>query len=586
MEFFRKKSYRSQILFFSAAFIIATAVVAVMIVVLGSRHSFNQSTCARLAQLVQMKSLEFESGLNSQIALVMQMTKSPAVLDFMVHPYDDRIRDGAVREFASFQDSFLSNSVFWVSDTDKMFYSDCRPAYIVNPLEPEQYWYSMTLECGKPYNFNINYNSELKKTNLWINAVVNSGDGHPAGICGTGIPLDGFFDSLYEDIEPDVSMYFFNHLGEVTGTTDKRILEKKVSVTELLPELDGVSAGGIEDRISFVTSGGVFEIRSVPTVGWYLVAYKPYTAGEMLSGILPVISLVLVLMAVFIITVFNLFLSRILGSMSAVMAKTKDDASSQAGIVGKVRKSVSANLGSIRILGDLLFEQTSAIEESEKHISSLLEQIRVLDSSRADSIQSASDLRESSGKGAEHLSELDAKIGALSECAERLHYANDFISNVTEQTALVSINAAIEAAHAGEHGAGFAVVAKEIRNLAEKSQEHEEEVSDVIGEITGMVQEMRKYALVVKDSFERIVESGSLVSRNFSRMAEAIESQNSLGHTIGDNLSGITESVRKTAAQFSAMKEENESVSDEMTRVSRNAGALLDSAESVMEKIR
>ena len=557
MEFFRKKSYRSQILFFSAAFIIATAVVAVMIVALGSRHSFNQSTCARLAQLVQMKSLEFESGLNSQIALVMQMTKSPAVLDFMVHPYDDRIRDGAVREFASFQDSFLSNSVFWVSDTDKMFYSDCRPAYIVNPLEPEQYWYSMTLECGKPYNFNINYNSELKKTNLWINAVVNSGDGHPAG-----------------------------HLGEVTGTTDKRILEKKVSVTELLPELDGVSAGGIEDRISFVTSGGVFEIRSVPTVGWYLVAYKPYSAGEMLSGILPVISLVLVLMAVFIITVFNLFLSRILGSMSAVMARTKDDASSQAGIVGKVRKSVSANLGSIRILGDLLFEQTSAIEESEKHISSLLEQIRVLDSSRADSIQSASDLRESSGKGAEHLSELDAKIGALSECAERLHYANDFISNVTEQTALVSINAAIEAAHAGEHGAGFAVVAKEIRNLAEKSQEHEEEVSDVIGEITGMVQEMRKYALVVKDSFERIVESGSLVSRNFSRMAEAIESQNSLGHTIGDNLSGITESVRKTAAQFSAMKEENESVSDEMTRVSRNAGALLDSAESVMEKIR
>jgi len=88
--------------------------------------------------------------------------------------------------------------------------------------------------------------------------------------------------------------------------------------------------------------------------------------------------------------------------------------------------------------------------------------------------------------------ELAKKMDALSKEAGDVKAILDVISNIAEQTNLLALNAAIEAARAGEHGRGFAVVADEVRNLAKNTQKSLTEINDTINEIISSVDNASK----------------------------------------------------------------------------------------------
>lgn len=88
--------------------------------------------------------------------------------------------------------------------------------------------------------------------------------------------------------------------------------------------------------------------------------------------------------------------------------------------------------------------------------------------------------------------ELAKKMDALSKEAGDVKAILDVISSIAEQTNLLALNAAIEAARAGEHGRGFAVVADEVRNLAKNTQKSLTEINDTINEIINSVENASK----------------------------------------------------------------------------------------------
>jgi len=107
-------------------------------------------------------------------------------------------------------------------------------------------------------------------------------------------------------------------------------------------------------------------------------------------------------------------------------------------------------------------------------------------------------------EGGEHQEELAQKVAALTEQAKNIKDVLSIISDIADQTNLLALNAAIEAARAGEHGRGFAVVADEVRKLAERTQKSLSEISSNVNLITQNVVEIAEETALTSDNMQNI----------------------------------------------------------------------------------
>ncbi len=280
-----------------------------------------------LKQIIETEKLKLEASLKSEIAIALKMANSPLIQRYFLNPANSELREIAFEEIAEYRKAFASNSIFWVNDIDKKFFSDELYAYTVDTADTSNYWYMMTLNGEDKYNFNINYNPNLNVTNLWINALVSDNQHKPIGIVGTGVNLFDFINNVYQNYSGIAQIYFHKADGEITGASDISLVEKKVNITEALShgtEILAITKGlKTDEKIEFFETKDkkrVVAVGLIPALNWYITAMCPIEVGNSLRGMTVLFGIMMtIIFAVFV--VFNIFVVGMLEPLNR-MVKT------------------------------------------------------------------------------------------------------------------------------------------------------------------------------------------------------------------------------------------------------------------------
>jgi len=309
---------------FSVALFLIVFILGSLSFILSMRQIIRNNKGGELSQILEIERIKLETSVNNEIIIALQLADSPLLKRYFSDPSSfENLKKIVFQEIESYRYSFASDTIFWINDVDKLFYTDDDEPFPLDTTKPENYWYPMTLYKTEVYNFNINYNPDLHVTNLWVNAPVFDENRKPLGMLGTGINLTKFINTIYTNYSNRADMYFFNSAGEITGAKNIELVMSKINIADEFGETGSLifdqAKGLSRDEIQTMDSPlGKVAFGKVPLLEWYIFAVIPNSIDDYKTSMTWLFLLVTAVIAL-IIVIFNIFISGLLKPLRKTM---------------------------------------------------------------------------------------------------------------------------------------------------------------------------------------------------------------------------------------------------------------------------
>jgi methyl-accepting chemotaxis protein len=203
--------------------------------------------------------------------------------------------------------------------------------------------------------------------------------------------------------------------------------------------------------------------------------------------------------------------------------------------------------------------QSASIEQISASTQELAKSIEGVRSRAAETSRLAGETKDIAGEGGLAMSRAGEAMDLIKTSSEQISEILQVISEIASQTNLLALNAAIEAARAGEHGLGFAVVAEEVRKLAERSSGAAKEISLLIKESTSRVNSGVELSHEASTALKKIVEAVDATSERIGEIAVSAEQQMANAQEVSvaiHQVAEVTEQASAASEQMAASAEQ------------------------------